>query len=93
VTPRDVEYLLGMTAFSAMFAEGIASVIEWVLGRFMAPGPRSIAISCFAAFVLLSVLLDPNLGVMAKPVVALGCCIVWWLRIRSFAKTGRGEVG
>lgn len=93
MTPRLIGYFLGVIAGSALFGAVIASAVEWVLTRFTARGPRTIAVSCVAAFIPLSVLLmnDPNLGFWAPAAVALGCCIVWWLRVRAWAK--RGTVG
>lgn len=93
MTPRLIGYFLGFVAASALFGAVIAFAIEWLLARFMPRSTRTIAISCIAAFFPLSALLmnDPRLGRIAPFAVALGCCIVWWLRVRSLAKGGTSE--
>lgn len=92
MTPRLIGYFLGFVAASALFGAVIATAVEWVLTRFTARGPRTIAVSCVVAFIPLSVLLmnDPKLGFSAPAAVALGCCIVWWLRVRALAKRNMG---
>ena len=92
MTARLIGNFLGTVAASALFGAAIASAVEWVLTGFIARGPRTIALSCVAAFFPLSVLLmnDPKFGFWAPAAVALGCSIVWWLRVRAWAKRSRG---